>query len=102
MQIPERTELKEKVFAMAHFYGPPDANLLRESSNTLWSCSKQIEETGLQVIEIVDIQSVVAMVPHPPIEDVTLGDFTGRVFVVEKMGLDVMTLVDVEEEAEEE
>ena len=30
-----------------------------------------------------------------------LDDYSGRVFVVEKMGLDVLTLVDIEEEVEE-
>ncbi|KAI0085574.1 hypothetical protein BDY19DRAFT_896329, partial [Irpex rosettiformis] len=91
-------DVHERVFAMADVYSAPDMDLLRESSNTLWSCTRQANDSGLQVIEITDICTVVAMVPHPPILDQTLGDFTGRLFVVEKIGLDAMMLAGIEEE----
>lgn len=87
---------------MAHFYSAPDADLLRESSNTLWSCSKLDENVGLRVIELSEITAVVAMVPHPPLDNPALANFTNRVFVVEKIGLEVMSLVGVEEEDDEE
>ncbi|KAI0732456.1 hypothetical protein BC629DRAFT_1302176 [Irpex lacteus] len=87
-----------KAFAMVDLYSRPDEALLRESSNTLWSCHKQAGNAGLCVVELAEVFSVVAMVPHPPLLDPTLGNFTGRVFVVEKIGLDVMTMVGIEEE----
>lgn len=47
--------------------------------------------TTLHVIDVKKILSVVAMVPHPR-KDGQLGPYTGRVFVIEKMGLDVMPM----------
>ena len=88
---------------MVNFYGLPDVDLLRESFNTLWSCSPQVDDIGLQVIEVDMIRTVVAMVPHPSIDDESLGDFSNRVFVVEKIGLnDILVDGSVEDDLDDE
>ncbi|KAI0684207.1 hypothetical protein BC835DRAFT_1293604 [Cytidiella melzeri] len=95
-----RDEEDEQAFAMVDIYSPPDRNLLTESSNTLWSCTRQAGDLGLCVVPITHIKSVVALVPHPPMDNLALGDFSNQVFVVEKMGLDVTQLAGVEENAD--
>lgn len=79
-------------FAMVDLYGPRDDQLYEESSHTLWSCSRQHGDDGLVVVDVTQILSVVAMVPHPPMSNMSLGDFSQRVYVVEKLGLDVMVM----------
>ena len=75
---------------MVSVYSRPDADLLRQSSNTLWSCMYRGKE-ALEVIPVKDIGSVVAMVPHPHVRDEALEQrLSGRVFVVEKLGLNVL------------
>ncbi|KZT25538.1 hypothetical protein NEOLEDRAFT_1156215 [Neolentinus lepideus HHB14362 ss-1] len=84
-----------KTLAMISLYSKPDADLLEESSHTLWSCMPQ-GDAGLDVINVKDIVSVVATVPHSVS---FLGDrFRGRVFVVEKPGLDIAVMGGVEED----
>lgn len=77
-----------RAFAMIHSYGRPDNDWLTASSNTVWSCQRT---DTLLAIDVKTILSVVAMVPHTQ-QDGQLGPYHGRVFVVEKMGLDVMPL----------
>ncbi|RDB17057.1 hypothetical protein Hypma_001774 [Hypsizygus marmoreus] len=75
-----------RTLAMVSLYSHPDLGLLRESSNTLWSCRHQ-GVAGLVVMEVKCIEAVVAMAPHSV---AILGqEWNGRVFVVEKPGLDV-------------
>ncbi len=97
--------LGERTYAMADIYGDPDADLLEQSSHTLWSCTKQAESIGLQLVDVTSIRAVVAMVPHAPLRDPDLGDFSQRVFVVEKIGLDVLTMggdvEDIEDDADD-
>ncbi|KIK23241.1 hypothetical protein PISMIDRAFT_100773 [Pisolithus microcarpus 441] len=52
--------------ALVTLYSQPDANLLNKSYGVLASCTK-LGEASLQVIKILDIWSVVAMIPHRPI-----------------------------------
>ena len=73
-------------------FGPPDDQLLRESSFTLWSCMQQGNNSGLAIVSVKDISAVVAMVPHA-----IFGESSDRFFVVEKMGLDVMIMAGIEE-----
>ncbi len=83
---------------MVSIYSPPDAELLYESSETVYSCEHQ-GETGLHAVFISDIAAVVAMVP--------LFDVTGegeviipenQYFLVEKPGLDVAVFRGEEEQ----
>ena len=68
---------------MITLYGKPDADLLRESSNTLWSCTHGGEDATI-VIPVKEIKLVIAMVPH---STAVLGEeWKDRVFVVEKPG----------------
>lgn len=71
---------------MVRMYGPPDQEILRDSSNTVWSCSLNGSD-GLAVVDVKEIEAVVAMVPH---STHFLGEeWAERCFVVEKPGLDV-------------
>ena len=81
---------RPSAFAMVSVYSRPDADLLQQSSNALWSCKYRGKEE-LVVIDVKSIMSVVAMVPHPPMRDEALKRrLAGRVFVVEKLGLDAL------------
>ena len=82
---------------MVSEYSPPDAHLLQLSSNTVWSCMHRGIE-GLRVIDAQSIVSVVAMVPHPKNTLRPSHNLEGRVFVVEKPGLDVLTFVGDEDD----
>ncbi|KAI0812771.1 hypothetical protein BC629DRAFT_1280765 [Irpex lacteus] len=93
---------EERTYAMVDMYGDPDADLLEQSSHTLWSCAAQQNGIGLQIVDVTDIKAVVAMVPHPPLDNPNLGDLSSRVFVVEKVGLDVLMMGGVVEETEDE
>jgi hypothetical protein len=77
---------------MASCYSPPDQTLLDISYNTLRSCT-YLGQTGLMVVDVKHINSVIAMVPHKPFD----GDPIQRYYVVEKPGLDVACLGGVEE-----
>ncbi|RDB26701.1 hypothetical protein Hypma_005263 [Hypsizygus marmoreus] len=88
-----------RTLAMISLYSRPDLDLLRKSSNTLWSCRHQ-GVAGLVVVEARSIEAVVAMAPH----SVTIlgEEWAGRVFVVEKPGLDVAEMGGVVEDIPDE
>ena len=71
-------------------YGPPDDDLLRKTFHTLWSCRR---EDSYRLINATDILAVVAVVPHPR-EDRQIGSYDGQVYIVEKLGLDVMEILE--------
>ena len=87
-------------FAMIQPYGPPDWERLEASSNTAYFC--ELEET-YQVVPLKRILAVVAAIPDVGVGG-HLSTLGGRVFIVEKMGLDVMPfmegLVEVDEEGD--
>lgn len=88
-----------RTLALVSSYSDPDIELLKASSNTLWSCQYRGKE-ALSVIDVKVIKSVVAMVPH---STAFLGDsWSNRVFVAEKPGLDVAEMGGVVEEAEDD
>jgi hypothetical protein len=74
--------------AIVSVYSPPDAALLEQSFGTVWSCKHQGEQ-GLHVVEIEQIQAVVAVIPHRP--TLPSGVTEDRFFVIERTGLDVST-----------
>jgi hypothetical protein len=80
---------------MVHLYSPPLDDLLQDSSNTIWSCVP-LGLQGALVVDIYDIKSVVAMVPHPT--RVQGDDLGGRFFVVEKPGLELALMSGVQED----
>ena len=86
-----RTRINDNVHTLAvvSLYGPPDKWLLEASHDTLWSCENQGDD-GLVVIEVREINSVVAMVPHRP--RINGKDAQDRYFVVEKIGLDIANM----------
>jgi hypothetical protein len=80
--------------ALISVYGPPDAELLQQSSGALWVSQYH----GCEELKIIDIKSIatcVAMIPFidPP---------DGRFFVCEKMGLEIGYLGGVEEDLDNE
>ncbi|KAF9020619.1 hypothetical protein BDZ89DRAFT_1072147 [Hymenopellis radicata] len=71
--------------AMVSLYSRPDIDLLRKSSNTLWSCTHQGDQ-GVCVVDVKSIEAVVGMIPH---STHFLTGAENHVFVAEKPGLDV-------------
>lgn len=88
---------EDEGFAMISLYSEPDPVLACQSFNTVLSCS-YFGQDALTVARIKDIHAVIAMVPHRKAEEGTVaGDLYGKFFVVEKMGLDVMTMAGIAE-----
>ncbi|KAF8971770.1 hypothetical protein BDZ97DRAFT_1650914, partial [Flammula alnicola] len=84
-ELAEQTE----TLALVSTYGPPNPQLLEESSGALLVCQYQ-GIASLEVISVKNIVSCVAMVPFKNPED-------GRFFVCEKTGLEVAFLGGAEE-----
>jgi hypothetical protein len=78
---------------MVSVYSPPHPVLLEESHNTLYSCTPA---QSIRVIDVKEILSVVAMVPHHPFPELPQ-----RFFLVEKPGLNIHFLKLFEENLEE-
>jgi hypothetical protein len=78
-----------RTLALVSDYSPPDLDLLRHSYETLWTCRYQGAD-NLRVVDVKNIQSVVAIVPFPFQHE--------KFFVGEKLGLEVTALGGVEEE----
>ncbi|GJE88558.1 hypothetical protein PsYK624_046410 [Phanerochaete sordida] len=79
---------RDSAYAMVKMYGTRDEAMFQKSYETIWLCQR-LEE--LSVINVSSILSVVAMVPWLQ-ENGKLGSYDGPVFVVEKIGLDVLPL----------
>lgn len=78
---------------MVSSYSSPDQSLLNNSYNTLRSCTK-LGQSGLMVVNVKEIHSVIAMVPHRPFHAESVFQ---RYFVVEKPGLEVASLGGMDE-----
>ena len=78
----------DKTVALVSLYSLPDPARLANSFGTNISCTYE-GDARLCVIDIKSIKSVVAMIPRQ-----------GRMFVVEKMGLDIAHLGGLEEDLE--
>ena len=85
--------------ALVSLYSMPHRELLRLSSNTLYSCEHN-GDNALRFIDVKTIQAVVAMVPHTP----AIGhqEPSERFFLVEKPGFDVAVMAGFEDELEGE
>jgi hypothetical protein len=82
---------QEKMFALVSEFSPPHPGLLEDSFQTVFACSYHAD-ASLRLVEAHTIQSVVAMVPHRfPGIDGTL------FYLIERPGLDVLTIGGVEE-----
>ena len=72
-------------YALVSMYGPPNADLLKESSHALQACA-YYGNNNLYVIDVTSILSVVLMQPLPiSPNDVGLDNHW---FVIENLGLD--------------
>ena len=75
-----------RTLAILSRYTAPHGWLLSESYGTVWSCHA-LGDDGLAIIEVSDIQSCIAMIPHadlPCIEGYTSTPY----FMMEKLGDD--------------
>ena len=77
-----------RTLALVSTYLPPDPTLLQESYKTIWATQYRGAE-GLQVIEVTNILSVVAIGPLPSRE--------GYFFVSEKLGLEIAALANMDD-----
>ncbi|KAF8260469.1 hypothetical protein EI94DRAFT_1610749 [Lactarius quietus] len=77
-------------YALISVWSEPDATLLQESVNMVYSCAYSAK-MDLRVIEVKLIQSVVAMIPMTPRD----GDRSPRFFLLEKPGLEITHLGDI-------
>ncbi|KAJ3558416.1 hypothetical protein NM688_g939 [Phlebia brevispora] len=82
-------------FALLKTYGDRDDTIWNRSQSTVWSCQRQDQYA---IIRITDIISIVGVVLHIDPNTRRLGSYDRRVFIVEKMGLDVMTLAGISED----
>ncbi|KAF7371937.1 hypothetical protein MVEN_00051600 [Mycena venus] len=80
----------EHALALVDWYSEPCPNLLEHSYGTLWSCGYEPGK-HLAVIPVQSILSVVAMIPH------NVGEEALRYFLVEKPGLDMISLAGYQE-----
>lgn len=83
---------QNRAVAMLSVYGAPSQSLLDASEATLLSC-RHGGDQGVRVVDVKDIKSVVAMIPHKvmvPGSDV----MQDRFYLGEKPGLDVALFVE--------
>ncbi|OBZ65434.1 hypothetical protein A0H81_14606 [Grifola frondosa] len=89
--------------AMVALFSDPDALLARASYGVVLSCVRRVDEHHLVAINVKDIKSVVAMVPHTVDRAFNAGEYyhgespegRQRYFVFEKLGLEVSALAGV-------
>lgn len=90
---------------MVSLYGAPNATLLKKSYQTVYSCS-HLGDAGLLVIEAKSIQAVIAAIPHSVVPDISdpeiRAELQDKVFIVEKLGMDVMILADAVNNGEDD
>ena len=82
------------MYALVLVWSEPNTDLLRESVNTVYSCV-YVGEEDLRIIDVKVIVSIVAMVPMMPCD----GDQSSQFFLLEKPGLAIMQLGDVDSTA---
>ena len=87
----------KNMVALVSLYSMPHRELLRLSSNTLYSCEYK-GNNALCFIDVKTIQAVVAMVPHTP----AIGhqELSERFFLVEKPGFDIAVMNGYKDELE--
>lgn len=78
--------------AVVSLYGPPNQDMLLQSSHTLYACTYEGQD-NLHCIPVTAIVSVISMQPLPRLPD----DPENLWFVVEKSGLDDVQLFEHEE-----
>lgn len=82
---------------MLSVYSPPNADLLKLSAYTLYSC-RPGGDHGIRVIDVKNIDSVVAVLPHPASSICAHPELEGCVYIAEKPGLDVARMAGFEED----
>jgi hypothetical protein len=94
-----RIEGSIKSLALISRYSAPNKHLLQTSHGTL-SSSYYLGNDELQVIDIKDIRSVVAMIPHTRQQEYCEAGMEQKptMFLIEKVGLGYTQNEDIEEE----
>ena len=87
----------ENMVALVSLYSMPHRELLRLSSNTLYSCEYK-GDNALHFIDVKTIQAVVAMVPHTSV--IGHQEPSERFFLVEKPRFDVAVMNGFEDKLE--
>jgi hypothetical protein len=82
---------------LVSLFSKPDEHLKTLSVNILWSCEYQGDD-ALKFIDVKTIQAIVAMIPHKP--KIPEHPPSQCFFLVEKPGLNVITIAGVEEGVE--
>lgn len=88
-------------FTMVSCYSPPDKEFWACSLHTVWSCTYQGQDT-LTVIPIQDIHTVISMIPHIALPDKDTHNLFGRLYVCDKMGLEIQAIGGFQEADDEE
>ncbi|KAG6864055.1 hypothetical protein C0991_000548 [Blastosporella zonata] len=88
-----------RTLAAISLYSHPDADLLAASAGTVWSCRHQGNNRVI-VVDVKCIDAVVAVVPHST--GILGANWEGRVFVVEKPGLDISIMAGIREDVPDE
>ncbi|KAG1736157.1 uncharacterized protein EDB91DRAFT_1055805 [Suillus paluster] len=84
--VSEQHEWRWQDVAVVQLYSHPDADLLQLCSHTVVSCSKLKE---FCIIDVKQVLSVIAMIPHNPRLPAGVMEEEGRFFMLEKHGLDL-------------
>ena len=92
-----RIQNNEHALTVVSLYSQPDPTLMASSSNTVLFCLHK-GNTGLAVISVKCIIAGIAMVPHT----VPTAPTETRYFVMEKLGLDIVSMDGIIEEMVEE
>ena len=79
----------EHAYALVSVWSDPDMDLLRDSSEMVYSCTYR-SNACLHVIDVKMITSVVAMIPMMPCD----GDCSSHFFLPKKPGLEIQRLGD--------
>jgi hypothetical protein len=87
----EPGNIDKVAYALLSIYGPPNQEMLEESSYTLHACEYRGDE-GLRCLPVTEIVSIVSMQPLPRLPE----DPENLWFVVEKSGLDDVQLIGYE------
>jgi hypothetical protein len=92
---------KRRGVALVSLFGPPSVDLLRKSNNTYYT-AQHLRDTSIKVIDAKSIRSVVMMAPDPQYKlyhrDGTETDWW---FAMDRIGLKLLTYLDVTEEEPE-
>ncbi|KAH9913444.1 uncharacterized protein B0H18DRAFT_888278, partial [Fomitopsis serialis] len=90
----------QQALALIRPYSRPNTTLLARSSQSLWA-SQRGSDDELTLVNVKDIQAVVAMCPLPQCALDKAGMQSGM-FLIEKLGLDILYMAGAREDIDDE